>query len=33
MNISILQQNNVKKYPVYGAGIQTHNLHDMSLLP
>ena len=31
-----LKQNNVKKcdvHPVYGAGIQTHNLQNMILLP
>ena len=31
---TIIQQINVKNvHPVYGAGIQTHHLQDMSLLP
>ena len=30
-SLQILQQINV--HPVYGAGIQTHNLRNMSLLP
>ena len=33
-NITILQQIYVKNvYPVYGFGIQTHNLQNMSPLP
>ena len=33
-NITILQQINVKNvHPVYGAGIQAHDLWNMSLLP
>ena len=33
-NITILQQRNVKNvHPVYGAGIWTHDLRNMSLLP
>ena len=33
-NITIFKQINVKNiHPVYGAGIQTHNLRNMSLLP
>ena len=34
--LQFLQQMNVKKYyvhPVFGAGIQTHNLSNMSRLP
>ena len=32
--LQILQQINVKNvHPVYGAGIRTHNLQNMSLLP
>ena len=32
--IQFLQQINVKKvHPIYGAGIQTHNLFNMSHLP
>ena len=34
--IQFLKQNNVKKchvYPVYGAGIRTHNLSNTSHLP
>ena len=33
-NITILQLINVKNvHPVYGTGIQTHDLWNMSLLP
>ena len=35
-SIQFLHQINVKKihvHPVYGAGIQTHNLSNMSCLP
>ena len=35
-SLQFLQQINVKKclvHPVYGAGIRTHNLRNMSLLP
>ena len=33
-NVTILQQINVKNiHPVYGAGIRTHDLWNMSLLP
>ena len=33
-SLQILLQINVKKvHPVYGAGIQTYNLRNMSLLP
>ena len=34
ISIQFLQQNNVKNiHPVYGAGIQIHNRHNVSLLP
>ena len=32
--LQFLQQINLKNvHPVYGAGIRTHDLHNMSLLP
>ena len=32
--LQFLQKNNVKFFhPVYSAGIQSHNFHNMSLIP